>query len=64
MGHQTGIVASNVPPQFKAVTFAQRLNHQMPLDTMLKDEAGPAWLEELDLRHVWVDVTGRTGGSL
>ena len=31
---------------------------------MLKDEAGPAWLEELDLRHVWVDVTGRTGGSL
>ena len=40
MGHQTGIVASNVPPQFKAVTFAQRLNHQMPLDTMLKDEAG------------------------
>jgi len=40
MGHQTGIVASNVPPQFKAVTFAQRLDHQLPLDTMLKDEAG------------------------
>ncbi len=40
MGHQTGIVASNVPPQFKAVTFAQRLNQQMPLDTMLKDETG------------------------
>jgi len=40
MGHQTGIVASNVPPQLKTVTFAQRLNHQMPLDTMLKDEAG------------------------
>jgi protein SCO1/2 len=40
MGHQTGIVASNVPPQFKTVTFAQRLNHQVPLDTMLKDEAG------------------------
>ena len=40
MGHQTGIVASNVPPQFKAVTFAQRLNQQMPLDTQLKDEAG------------------------
>jgi len=40
MGHQTGIVASNVPPQFKSVTFAQRLNHQMPLDTVLKDEAG------------------------
>ena len=40
MGHQVGIVASNVPPQFKAVTFAQRLNQQVPLDTMLKDEAG------------------------
>jgi protein SCO1/2 len=40
MGHQTGIVASNVPPQFKAVTFAQRLNTQLPLDTMFKDEAG------------------------
>ena len=42
MGHQVGIVASNVPPQFKAVTFAQRLNQQMPLDTMLNDEAGRA----------------------
>ena len=40
MGHQTGIVASNVPPQFKAVTFAQRLNQQMPMDTELKDETG------------------------
>jgi protein SCO1/2 len=40
MGHQTGIVASNVPPQFKAVTFAQRLNEQMPLDAVLKDETG------------------------
>ena len=40
MGHRTGIVASNVPPQFKSVTFAQRLNHQVPLDTMLKDETG------------------------
>ena len=40
MGHQTGIVASNVPPQFKAVTFAQRLNHQMPLDTIVRDETG------------------------
>jgi protein SCO1/2 len=40
MGHQTGIVASNVPPQFKSVTFAQRLNHQLPLETLLKDEAG------------------------
>ena len=40
MGHQTGIVASNVPPQFKSVTFQQRLNEQMPLDTLLKDESG------------------------
>jgi protein SCO1/2 len=40
MGHQTGIVASNVPPEFRAVTFAQRLNQQMPLDTVLKDERG------------------------
>ena len=40
MGHRTGIVASNVPPQFKSVTFAQRLNHQVPLDTMLRDETG------------------------
>lgn len=40
MGFSSGIVASNVPPQFKAVTFAQRLDHQLPLDTMLKDEAG------------------------
>jgi protein SCO1/2 len=40
MGHQTGIVASNVPPQFKSVTFAQRLNQQMPLDAVLKDETG------------------------
>ena len=40
MGHQTGIVASNVPLQFKSVTFAQRLNQQMPLNTPLKDEMG------------------------
>ena len=31
---------------------------------MLKDEAGPAWLEQLGLRHVWMDVTGRVGGTL
>ena len=42
MGHQTGIVASNVPPKLKAVTFAQRLNNQMPLATPLTDEAGRA----------------------
>lgn len=42
MGHQTGIVASNVPPKLKSVTFAQRLNNQMPLATPLTDEAGRA----------------------
>lgn len=31
---------------------------------MLKEEAGPAWLMELGLGHVWVDVEGRSGGSL
>ena len=40
MGHQTGIVASNVPPQFKEVTFAQRLNQQLPLDATFRDETG------------------------
>lgn len=40
MGHQTGIVASNVPPQFKAVTFAQRLNQQLPLEAAFRDERG------------------------
>jgi protein SCO1/2 len=40
MGHQTGIVASNVPPQFKAVTFAQRLNERLPLDATFRDERG------------------------
>jgi protein SCO1/2 len=40
MGHQTGIVASNVPPQFKEVTFAQRLNQRLPLEAQFKDEAG------------------------
>ena len=40
MGHRTGIVASNVPPQFKEVTFAQRLDTQLPLDVRFTDEAG------------------------
>jgi FAD:protein FMN transferase len=31
---------------------------------LLKEEAGPAWLAQLGLSHLWVDVTGRTGGSL
>lgn len=40
MGHRTGIVASNVPPQFKEVTFAQRLNERLPLEATFKDETG------------------------
>lgn len=40
MGHRTGIVASNVPPQFKAVTFEQRLNERLPLEAAFRDEAG------------------------
>lgn len=31
---------------------------------MLKDDAGPAWLEQLGLRHLWVNVHGEIGGSL
>lgn len=31
---------------------------------MLKEEGGPAWLTQLGLSHVWVDVAGRSGGSL
>lgn len=31
---------------------------------MLKDEAGPAWLTTLGLRHVWMDTAGRSGGAL
>jgi len=31
---------------------------------MLKEENGPAWLEGLGLPHIWVDVHGKTGGSL
>lgn len=40
MGHQTGIVASNVPPQFQTVTFQQRLGGQLPLAAALRDETG------------------------
>jgi protein SCO1/2 len=40
MGFSSGIVASNVPPQFKDVTFKQRLGDRLPLDTHFKDEAG------------------------
>ncbi len=31
---------------------------------MLKEDEGPAWLEALGLPHLWVDVEGKTGGSL
>lgn len=40
MGFTGGIVASNVPPQFKEVTFAQRLNERLPLEATFRDEAG------------------------
>jgi protein SCO1/2 len=40
MGFTGGIVASNVPPQFKDVTFAQRLGQRLPLDTRFADETG------------------------
>jgi protein SCO1/2 len=42
MGMTGGIVASNVPPQFKAVTFAQRLGARLPLDAAFRDEEGEA----------------------
>ena len=31
---------------------------------MLKEDAGAAWLAALGLRHLWVDVDGRSGGDL
>lgn len=31
---------------------------------MLKEDSGPAWLETLDLPHLWVDVQGNSGGSI
>ncbi len=40
LGFTGGIVASNVPPQFKEVTFAQRLDERLPLDAMFRDEQG------------------------
>lgn len=40
MGFQTGIVASNVPPQLEEVTFRQRLGQQLPLDARVRDEQG------------------------
>jgi protein SCO1/2 len=40
MGFATGVVASNVPPQFKDVTFQQQLGQQLPLDATFRDETG------------------------
>jgi protein SCO1/2 len=40
MGFSSGIVASNVPPQFKDVTFAQQLGQRLPLDVRFTDETG------------------------
>ena len=40
MGFAGGIVASNVPPKMKNVTFAQRLGDQLPLDARFTDETG------------------------
>jgi protein SCO1/2 len=40
MGFATGVVASNVPPQFKEVTFQQQLGQQLPLDARFRDETG------------------------
>lgn len=31
---------------------------------MLKEEQGPAWLQELGLPHLWMDVDGNQGGDL
>lgn len=42
MGFTGGIVASNVPPPFKDVTFAQKLDERLPLDAAFRDEAGRA----------------------
>ena len=40
MGFASGIVASNVPPALKDVTFRQRLGERLPLDVRFKDETG------------------------
>jgi len=31
---------------------------------MLKEDKGPAWLEELGLPHLWVNTRGEVGGTL
>ena len=37
---EAGLPADAVPPQLTDVTFEQRLNQQLPLDTRFRDEAG------------------------
>jgi len=37
-----GTVSTEVPPQLKDVTFKQRLNEMLPLDTPFRDESGSA----------------------
>lgn len=31
---------------------------------MLKEDQGPAWLNDLGLPHIWTDIQGRQGGSI
>jgi len=31
---------------------------------LLSEQAGPSWLESMELPHLWIDVEGRMGGSL
>ena len=40
MGFSGGIVASNVPPNLKDVTFSQQLGQRLPLDARFTDEEG------------------------
>jgi protein SCO1/2 len=37
---KTGIASTQTPPQLVDITFKQRLNEQLPLDAMFKDEEG------------------------
>jgi protein SCO1/2 len=40
--HEAGLPSTTVPPQLVDVTFEQRLNQRLPLDTRFRDEAGRA----------------------
>lgn len=37
---EPGTVSTDVPPQLREVTFRQRLNEELPLDAVFRDEAG------------------------